>query len=108
MELSETDEPTAAPVRTATTAQALLASPELSVPLSLPGASQFGIVAASAGDLTLVVWAETDAAGVEDLRGMRVRKSDGSPIDATSFSVSPAARAASERRPWPPMARTSW
>jgi hypothetical protein len=59
----------------------------MSVPLSLPGASQFGIVAASAGDLSLVVWSETDASGVEDLRGMRVRKSDGSPIDATPFCI---------------------
>ncbi len=83
----ETSEPTAAPLRTATTTQALVISPELSLPLSTPGGSQFGIVAASAGDVSLVVWSETDASGAEDILGLRVRKSDGSPVDATPLCI---------------------
>jgi hypothetical protein len=93
LESPETNEPTAAPRRTATTAQALVVSPELSLPLSTPGGSQFGIVAASAGDVSLVVWSETDAYGAEDLLGMRVRKSDGSPVDATPLCIACGPRA---------------
>jgi hypothetical protein len=87
MESSETGEPAAAPLRTASTAQALLASPEISLPLSFATGHQSNIVAASADELTLVLWVETDASGTPDIRGMRVRKSDGALLDATPLCI---------------------
>ncbi len=63
-------------------AQGPLVSPEISLPIPLANSgSQNEVVAASAGDITLVVWAETDATGYTDIRGMRVRKSDGLLLD---------------------------
>jgi hypothetical protein len=87
MESPETSEPPAAPLRTAFTAQALLVSPEISLPLSFATGHQSNIVAASAGDVSLVVWVETDASGTPDIRGMRVRKSDGALLDATPLCI---------------------
>ena len=78
---------------TASSAQALLASPEIPLPLSVAAGNQRGAVVASAGDLSLVVWSETDASGAEDLRGMRVRKSDGALLDATPLCIACGPRA---------------
>jgi hypothetical protein len=80
-------EPTEARPRTATTTQALVLSPELSLPLLITTGSQQEIVAASAGDISLVVWAETDPYGDVDVRGVRVHKSDGAPLDATPLCI---------------------
>ena len=77
----------AAPLRTASTAQALLASPEVSM---LPWDSedtQRQAVAASAGEVTLLVWSQYSRDGNEDIRGMRVRKSDGALLDATPLCI---------------------
>jgi hypothetical protein len=71
----------------ASTAQALLASPEISLPLSIAAGNQNGLTLASAGDITLVVWSETDRYGWEDLRGVRVRRSDGAVLDATPLCI---------------------
>ena len=78
---------TPAPLTRASTAQSLLASPELSLPLLNVGGSQHAVVAASAGDITLVVWATTDAYGYDDVVGMRVRKSDGALLDASPLCI---------------------
>ncbi len=83
-ELTEASE---APLRTASSAQALTVSPEFSPPLALADGYQNGVVAASAGDITLVVWSEMDAYGYEDIRAMRIRGSDGAPLDAVPLCI---------------------
>jgi hypothetical protein len=93
MESPEAGEPAAAPPRTASTSQALTLSPEISLPLSVPGGSQLEVVAASAGDVSLVVWSETDTSGAKDIRGMRIRKSDGALLDATPLCIACGPRA---------------
>jgi hypothetical protein len=73
--------------RTDSTAQALLASPDISLPLSIASGVQYNVASASAGDITLVAWAETDRDGYADVRGVRVRKSDGALLDATPLCI---------------------
>jgi hypothetical protein len=68
-------------------AQGPLVSPERSVPLLTDPGNQTEVVAASAGDITLVVWSETDAYGYTDIRGVRVRKSDGTLLDTESLCI---------------------
>ena len=75
------------PLPTASTEQSLLPSPETLLPLSKPSGNQKGVVSASAGDVTLVVWSETDARGYQDIRAMRVRKSDGAWLDSTPLCI---------------------
>jgi hypothetical protein len=89
MESPETGEPAAAPLRTASTAQALLASPEISL-LQWPDTdtqTQQEAVAASAGDVTLVVWSQHAPDGNRNIRGARIRKSDGALLDATPLCI---------------------
>ncbi|HSP80630.1 MAG TPA: hypothetical protein VLQ93_19025, partial [Myxococcaceae bacterium] len=84
LEPAETGE---APLRAASSAQALLAAPEISLPVAIATGYQRGVVVASAGDISLVVWSEQDAYGYEDLRAMRIRNSDGAPLDVTPLCV---------------------
>jgi hypothetical protein len=67
-------------------AQGPFVSPERSVPFSTSG-GQRTLVAASAGDVTLLVWAEANANGATDIRGVRVRKSDGTLLDAETLCI---------------------
>jgi hypothetical protein len=72
----------------ASTAQALLASAEVSIPLSDDVRFQGEPAMASAGDITLVVWTQNPQAGQSStIRGMRVRKSDGALLDATPLCI---------------------
>ncbi len=87
MASSETGERATAPMRTASTAQALLVSPEISL-LQWPVTdAQREVVAASAGDVTLVVWSQYPQDGIQDIRGARIRKSDGALLDATPLCI---------------------
>jgi len=75
-------------LRTTTSAeQALLASPEVPLPMTAPSGYQSEPAIASAGDISLVVWSESDAYGYNDLRGMRVRRSDGALLDTTPLCI---------------------
>jgi hypothetical protein len=76
------------PLPTVSTEPSLLPSPELLLPLSRTNGKQQEIVSASAGDVSLVVWSETDARGYQDVRAVRVRKSDGAWLDALPLCIS--------------------
>ncbi|MGZ3458709.1 MAG: hypothetical protein ACXU86_09405, partial [Archangium sp.] len=64
-----------------------LVSPDIPLPVTVPTGTQNNIAAATAGDIALVVWSETDAGGFTDIRGVRVRKSDGVQLDATPLCI---------------------
>jgi hypothetical protein len=88
MESPETGELAEATPRTASTAQALVVSPEISLPPSFATGKQTNVVAASTADVTLVLWVESPASGgPPDIRGVRVRKSDGALLDATPLCI---------------------
>jgi hypothetical protein len=72
---------------TSSVEQALLASPEVPLPMTATTGYQSEPAIASAGDISLVVWSESDSYGYSDVRGMRVRKSDGAPLDATPLCI---------------------
>jgi hypothetical protein len=77
-----------APLPTASTDPGLLPSPEISLPLWYLDASQKEVVSASAGDVTLVVWTEINHRnGNQDVRAMRVRKSDGALLDSKPLCI---------------------
>jgi hypothetical protein len=87
MESPETGEPAATQPRTASTAQALVLSREISMLQGGSEDTQRQAVAASAGDVTLLVWSQYSRDGNENIRGMRVRKSDGALLDATPLCI---------------------
>ena len=72
---------------TSSSEQALLASPEIPLPMMAISGYQSEPAIASAGDISLLVWSESDAYGYSDVRGMRVRRSDGALLDATPLCI---------------------